>query len=90
MKNSAAIIETCRQIIGEADAIKNYTESQNNLENMEVENSAPVISLFDDIRLDELEHIQKLTLQLTELMDEAEPTEPEGKPAEGTGGAANE
>lgn len=90
MKNSAAIIETCRQITGEANSIRQYTESLADLGNSEVEKAGSVISLFDDIRLDELEHIQKLTLQLTELMDEAEPAQPEEKPTEGTGGAENE
>lgn len=64
----------CRQLIAEAEAIIKYTEDIECMETIEDGASA----LFDDLRLDELEHIQKLTLELTEALSTGE-EEPGGE-----------
>ena len=58
----------CRELIAEADAIIKYT---NDISFVESPESGPA-NLLKEIRLDELEHVQKLTLQLTEMLTEAE------------------
>lgn len=63
-----AIKAVCRELIAEADAIIKYTDDISCTESLE---SGPA-DLLKEIRLDELEHVQKLTLQLTEMLTEAE------------------
>jgi len=64
----------CRQLIAEAEAIIKYTEDIECMKTIEDGASA----LFDELRLDELEHIQKLTLELTEALSTGE-EEPGGE-----------
>lgn len=59
-----AIVAICRQIQEEAGAIHKYTEDIG----MIGESNPDTLALLQDIRLDELEHIQKLTLELTKLL----------------------
>ena len=58
------IIATCNELIAEAEAIIKYT---NDLELIK-DGDSKTVKTFEDIRADELEHVQKLTLALTELM----------------------
>lgn len=58
----------CRELIAEADAIIKYTDDISCTESLE---NGPS-ELLKEIRLDELEHVQKLTLQLTEMLTETE------------------
>lgn len=54
----------CNQLIAEADAIIKYT---NDLELIK-DGDPKLTKTFEETRLDELEHIQNLTLALTELL----------------------
>lgn len=63
------IIALCRELAEEAGAICKYTEDIG-LVSSENPDAAEV---FKDIRFDELEHIQKLALELTRIMSEDEP-----------------
>ena len=58
------IIAVCNELIAEANAIIAYT---NDLELLK-DGDPKVVKTFEDIRLDELEHVQNLTVALTELM----------------------
>lgn len=58
----------CNQLIAEAEAITKYT---NDLE-LTKDGDPKLTKTFEDIRLDELEHIQNLTVALTELLVEEE------------------
>lgn len=62
------ITALCRQLVAEAEAIIKYTEDIECTKAIEGGASA----LFDELRLDELEHIQKLTLELTEALSTVE------------------
>lgn len=65
-----SVIEAlCNQLIAEATAVKDYTRDLEAL--MENPNGRTVTDLFDDIRIDEVEHIQKLALALTACFYEA-------------------
>ncbi len=59
-----SIIEViCKQLMAEAQAVLDYTKD---LEaTMEIPTGKQVSDLLDDIRIDEVEHIQKLALALT-------------------------
>lgn len=61
----------CNQLIAEAEAITKYT---NDLELIK-DGDPKLTKTFEDIRLDELEHIQNLTVALTELLVEEEGSE---------------
>lgn len=62
------IIAVCRQLEEEAAAIRKYTEDIG-----AVGEADPDVSvLLKDIRLDELEHVQKLALELTRLLSDAD------------------
>lgn len=82
------IIAICKQLIGEANAIIGYTEDIAKLSISPANDKAT--ELLDEIRIDEVEHVQKLAIQLTECFytkepapeDENEKTE---KPEEGEG-----
>lgn len=58
------VIAVCNELIAEATAIIAYT---NDLELVK-DGDPKVVKTFTDIRLDELEHVQNLTVALTELM----------------------
>jgi hypothetical protein len=62
------IINTCKQLQSEAQAIIDYTEG---IQSAESENLRAV---FIDNRMDELPHVQDLTVALTALMNGEEPT----------------
>ena len=56
------IKQMCRQIIFEATAIVEYTES------IEAVPNGGMVEIFDELRSDELSHLQKLVVSLTEQM----------------------
>lgn len=58
----------CNELIAEAEAIVKYT---GDLEAIK-DGDPKLVKTFEDIRLDELEHIQNLTVALTELLVEEE------------------
>lgn len=62
--SSTPIIATCNELIAEAEAIIKYTNDMKLIKDGDPE----VLKTFEDIRADELEHLQKLTLALTKLM----------------------
>ena len=66
------IKETCRQIIAEAQAICDYTDSIT-----AIPDDDSMITVFTELRSDELAHLQKLIVALTELMGGDEPVEAE-------------
>lgn len=68
--NPNTVNAVCRQLIAEADAIIKYTDDREAIKDTDEKTK----KLFDDIRKDELEHVQKLCIQLTELLtpDESE------------------
>lgn len=66
--SAEAIKALCRELIAEADAVIKYTDDITATESLE---GGPA-DLLKEIRLDELEHIQKLTLSLTEMLTVAE------------------
>jgi hypothetical protein len=72
--SAISVTALCRQLIAEAEAIIKYTENIECTKSIEGGASA----LFDELRLDELEHIQKLTLELTEALSTGE-EEPGGE-----------
>ena len=74
------IIATCRELAEEANAIIKYTED---IEAIGTEN--PAAAVMNDIRLDELEHVQKLALALSRLLVGDEDDEGEEEPGEAGG-----
>lgn len=64
----------CSQLIAEAEAISKYT---NDLELIK-DGDPKLVKTFEDIRLDELEHVQNLTIALTELLGSGEEEGGEG------------
>lgn len=76
------IIATCRELAEEANAIIKYTED---IETIGSENPAAA-AVMSDIRLDELEHVQKLALALSRLLVGDEDEEGGEKPSEEGGG----
>lgn len=69
------IIALCRELTEEAGAIAKYTEDIAGIEKLD----HGAAEVFKDIRLDELEHIQKLALELTRVISEAEPEDAGGE-----------
>ena len=69
--NSKDIIETCKQAIDEANAIIAYTNSIDAVEDQNLK------SIYAEIRNDELGHLQKHIVALTEILSGDEPTEAE-------------
>ena len=69
--NSTNIIETCKQAIAEATAIIEYTQSIDAVDDDKLK------SIYSEIRHDELGHLQKHVVALTELLAGEEPTEAE-------------
>ena len=61
------IIEVSKQIAEEAKAICEYSES------IEAVEDEALISIFEEIRKDELEHLQKLTIAITQMLNGEEP-----------------
>lgn len=59
-----AIIAICNQLVGEATAILGYTDDIAKLS--VAQENGKVVALLDEIRIDEVEHVQKLAIQLTE------------------------
>lgn len=71
-------IALCRELAEEANAIIKYTED---IAAIGSENPATA-AVLEDIRLDELEHVQKLALELSRVLVGTEP-EPETSGGEG-------
>lgn len=70
MNTSESVKAVCRSIIDECEAICKYTDD------MALINEDPVtLAVLAENRLDELEHVQKLAVQLTKLMIPAESDE---------------
>jgi len=64
-----SVIEAiCNELISEAQAVKDYTAAVENA--LTTPGGKEVADLFDDIRIDEVEHIQKLALALTKCFFE--------------------
>ena len=78
--NSTSIKETCKQLIDEATAIIKYTES------IDATTDETLRSVFEETRHDELGHVQKLTVALTELLSGESPVEAERMDGAGGGG----
>lgn len=62
--NPNSVNAVCRQLIAEAEAIIKYNDDRELIKEIDEKTT----KLFDDIRADELEHLQKLCIQLTELL----------------------
>lgn len=77
-----AIKNICQALKEEADAVIGYTDKISSIS--ETEGMEPVAMQFASIRLDEVEHIQNLAIELTRLMM----TDPE--PAAEPGGEEDE
>lgn len=77
-----AIKNICQALKEEADAVISYTDKISSTS--EAEGMEPVTMQFASIRLDEVEHIQNLAIELTRLMM----TDPE--PAAEPGGEEDE
>lgn len=56
----------CQALKEEADAVISYTDKI--ADTSQVEGTDATVQTFEKIRLDELEHIQHLTLELTRLL----------------------
>jgi hypothetical protein len=56
----------CQALKEEAEAVISYCEKIESTS--DIDNSADTARVFEKIRLDEVEHIQNLTLQLTNLV----------------------
>ena len=69
--NNTSIKETCKQLIDEATAIINYTDS------IDATSDETLRAVFEETRHDELAHVQKLTVALTELLSGESPVEAE-------------
>jgi len=69
MPNSISIKEICRQIVDEANAVIAYTDS------IDATEDDTLKSVFGETRHDELGHLQKLIVALTEIMSGDEPRE---------------
>ncbi len=65
----------CDELIAEASAVKDYTKSIEEM--LKNPGGAKAADLFDQIRIDEVEHIQKLALALTECFFDAGGQSPE-------------
>lgn len=64
----------CNELIAEAGAIVKYTGDIELIK----DGDPKLVKTFEEIRLDELEHIQNLTMALTELLVEEEKEGGEG------------
>ncbi len=82
-----SVIEAiCNELISEATAVKEYTKDIEDA--LLKQGGKKTAKLFDDIRIDEVEHIQKLALALTECFFEAgENSSEEAEEQEGEGNA---
>ncbi len=69
MKNSYAIGDVCRQIEVTCEKISSMTTG---LEQLEKDGNEPLTETYDELRLGELEHLQRLTLALTKLITQEE------------------
>ena len=76
MKNTFAINDVCHQII---KACESMIELGHGIEQFEQNNSVELVGVYNDMRLDHLEHVQNLALNLTDLVTQ---TVAEDKPAE--------
>lgn len=79
MKNGMVISAVCRQLKMVADRIDNMSMD---IEQFEQSNGA-MVDTYVDLRLDELEHAQVLTLRLTELITQADEEKSEVNTDEG-------
>jgi len=66
--NSTDVKEICKQIIAEANAVIGYTDSIDNSK------SKALKATFAEDMKDEVSHLQKLVVALTEVIDGKEPT----------------
>lgn len=64
MQNSAAVGSICTQLIKSCEKVQTITSAMDAFE----QTNDKIIESYSDIRIDELEHIQILTLMLTELV----------------------
>ena len=69
--SNADVREICTQIVDEANAVIAYTNS------IEMAESEKTKAIFEEIRQDELGHLQKHIVALTEVLSGVEPTEAE-------------
>lgn len=60
----------CNELIAEATAVKEYTKDIEEM--LRNPSGAKAADMFDQIRIDEVEHIQKLALALTECFFDAD------------------
>ena len=79
----SAIEAICNELIAEATAVREYTRDI--AEMLKNPGDAKTADLLDRIRIDEVEHIQKLALALTECFFEAEEKRPEEAAAKESG-----
>jgi hypothetical protein len=66
--DNEAIIGMCRQISDEAQAIMSYSSG------IDAAMDETLIAIYHELRMDELGHLQKLAIALTEMLDGKEPT----------------
>jgi len=69
--SGTGVKETCKQIIDESTAIIAYTDS------IDAVDDELLRSICAEIRRDELGHLQKLIVALTEILSNSEPAEAE-------------
>lgn len=79
MKNGMAISAICRQLKLVCDRIDNMSMDIEQFE----QNNSDMVEVYASLRLDELEHAQMLTLNLTRLMTQADVEEPNVNTDEG-------
>ena len=70
-EKNEVIKNICVALKEEADAVISYTEK------IDEAPDSQAASVFDTIRLDEMEHIQNLTLELTKMLAEVDEREAE-------------
>ena len=79
MKNGMVISAICRQLKLVCDRIDNMSMDIEQFE----QNNSDMVEVYASLRLDELEHAQMLTLNLTKLMTQADSEEPNVNTDEG-------
>ena len=79
MKNGMAISAICRQLKLVCDRIDNMSMDIEQFE----QNNSDMVEVYASLRLDELEHAQMLTLNLTRLMTQSEVEKPDVNTDEG-------
>lgn len=82
MKNTMIINELARHLVKAGEAIELLTQS---IASNEMEGKADFVSLYSDMRLDELEHLQQFMLLLTDAIVQDTPETPAENTDEGDG-----